>query len=378
MSEISSQYSIHRYVGREPLNLMASPDPEYDLMWNRLIDNVLTIHATEKTDGSIPFFYTSLSDQTNKRQPNSNSTLTELSPGESYYFVTRSQANLPLALPEVGGKLIGCDLADCSRVEIQELSDYNLVGKNNNKQFVNVCVSGLTCGEKYSFDFSTSVSNWPTYISPISGEFIAFKEQIEIPAEITFSKETGNLNPTDLLNYKIYTDMSYHPCKSSDFNVYSVIKASVKPVSYKGLHDEDIFKIHCIDCLPDCDPYASVKFVDSPLKVLPESCCQENQNIVIDVKDARLGELYDYRFIVDSLKPAHITPVSGTVGFGKYDYQNNTVTSSASDIAGGQINALFNLMQNVDAILKIELKHRATQIVTTDFLTVVCSGCLAE
>ena len=90
-----------------------------------------------------------------------------------------------------------------------------------------------------------------------------------------------------------------------------------------------------------------------------------------------MGELYDYRFITDSLKPLNITPESGTVGFGKY-YTNpqNLVNPDANDTAGGQINALFNLMQNVDAVLKIELTHRNSQTVSTDYLTVICSGCI--
>lgn len=379
MSEITSQYTIHRYSGREPLDLMAAP-ADFETDWNRLINNVLTIHATEIADGSIPVFFTSLDENdTTKRIPNTNSTLTELIPGHSYYFIMRSQSSLPVTLPEIGGKLTGCDINECSAVSIQELNDINLVGKDNNKQFILVCASGLTCGEKYRYDFSSSVSNWPVYVNPISGEFIAAKEKVEIPAEIIFSKETGNLDQENLLNYKIYTDMNYHPCHTEDFNVYSVIKTTIKPVSYKGLHDEDIFKIHCIDCLPACDPYATVKFVDSPLKTLALECCQENQNLVIDVKDARLGELYDYKFVSDSLKPLSITPISGTVGFGKY--YNDAVLNSfnvtdANDIAGGQINALFNLMQNVDAVVKIELTHRNTQTVSTDYLTVICSGCI--
>jgi hypothetical protein len=392
MSEISIQYSQYRYQGKESLDLMSSPtldqvstlsqfqiDEEYIADWNRLINNVLTIHASQLPDGSIPVFFTSLDlNDPSKREPNTNSTLKELSPGESYYFVMRSQSDLPLTVPENGGRLKDCSASTCSPISIEPLNDLNLVGKDNNKQFIVVCATGLTCGETYSFDFSSSISNWPTYVNPASGEFVAAKEKIEIPAEITFSKETGNLDQNNLLNYKIYEDMNYHPCDTDDFNVYSVIKATIKPVSYVGLHDEDIFKIHCIDCLPACSPYATVKFVDSPLLSLTEDCCQENHNIVIDVKDARLGELYDYKFISDSLKPLNITPVSGTVGFGKY-YTSPIVSSddasSTANIAGGQINALFNLMQNVDSVLKIELTHRQTQTISTDYLTVVCSGC---
>ena len=58
MSEISSQYSIHRYVGRSPLDLMQAPEG-YESEWARLIDNILSIHATEITDGTIPVFFTS-------------------------------------------------------------------------------------------------------------------------------------------------------------------------------------------------------------------------------------------------------------------------------------------------------------------------------
>lgn len=377
MSQITSQHTIYRYTGRQSLDLLAAPEG-YEVEWQRLIDNTLTIYGTQITDGSIPFFYTSLSESnTAARVPNTNSTLVELTPGHSYYFIMRSQANLPVALPEIGGKLTGCDINECSKIEIQPLKDVNLVSKNNNKQFITVCASGLTCGETYRFEFTSPVSNWPTYVRPSAGTFVAAKEDVEIPAEITFSKETGNLDPNNLLDYTIYTDINYHPCHTEDFNVYSIIKATIAPVSYNGLHDEDIFKIHCIDCLPDCDPYATVKFVDSPLKTLTIECCQENHNLVIDVRDARMGELYDYKFITDSLKPLSITPISGTVGFGKY-YSNpyNLINPDANDTAGGQINALFNLMQNVDAVLKIELTHRNSQTVSTDYLTVICSGCI--
>ena len=396
MSEISSQHSIFRYAGRQPFSLMSAPSgsgssgsnnitaatstalsTDLESMWNRLINNVLSIHATEISDGSIPVFFTSLSDtDTRRRVPNTDSTLQTLEPGESYYFIMRSQADLPIKIPEIGGKLVGCDIIECSQIEIQELPDVNLVGKSNNKQFITVCVSGLVCGETYSFDFSSPVSNWPTYVNPVSGTFVAAKEKVEIPAEITFSKETGNLDPKNLLDYEIYKDINYHPCHTEDFNVYSIIKTTIKPVSFKGLHDEDIFKIHCIDCLPACDPYASVKFVDSPQKTLRRECCQENTNIVVDVRDARLGELYDYRFITDSIRPMAISPSSGTVGFGKYYSQPvNMINPDVNDTAGGQINALFNLMSNVDAVLKIELTHRNTQTVSTDYLTVICSGC---
>lgn len=377
MSEISSQYSIHRYVGRSPLDLMQAPEG-YESEWARLIDNILSIHATEITDGTIPVFFTSLSDtSSDTRIPNTNSTLKELSPGQSYYFICRSQTNLPLTIPEIGGKLTGCDINECSKITIEELNDINLVGKSNNKQFITVCVSGLTCGETYKFDFTSPVSNWPTYVNPSQGEFVAAKETVEIPAEITFSKETGNLDNTNLLDYNIYKDINYHPCHTEDFNVYSIIKATVSPISYQGLHDEDIFKIHCIDCLPDCDPYATVKFVDSPLKVLDISCCQDNTNIVVDVRDARMGELYDYKFISDSLRPLNITPISGTVGFGKYYSQPvNMINPDVNDTAGGQINALVNLMENTDAVLKIELTHRNTKTVSTDYLTINCSGCI--
>tara|TARA_B100001778_G_scaffold334772_1_gene347665 strand:+ start:2536 stop:3693 length:1158 start_codon:yes stop_codon:yes gene_type:complete len=382
MSEITSQYSQHRYEGQEALDLMAAPSLENDILhWNRLIDNVLTIHGSQLPDGSIPVFYTTVdAANSSKRISNTNSTLTTLEPGESYYFVMRSQSVLPITLPDIGGQIVGCDLKSCSTVSIEPLNDVNLVGKSNNKQFMLVCASGLTCGETYQFDFSSSLSNWPTYASPISGEFVAAKEKVEIPVEISFSKETGNLSQENLLNYKIYEDMNYHPCHTDDFNVYTIVKAKISPKSYIGLHDEDIFKIHCIDCLPECDPYATVRFVDSPLLALTEECCQENHNIVVDVKDARLGDKYDYRFISDSLKPLHITPPSGTVGFGKY-YSTPMIRSADGEIvnnpniAGGQINALFNLMQNTDTVLKIELTHRQTQAVSTDYLTVVCSGC---
>ena len=145
MSQITSQYSIQRYTGREAFDLLSAPEG-HQAEWQRLIDNTLSIYGTQITDSSIPVFFTSLSENnTASRIPNINSTLHSLEPGHSYYFIMRSQANLPVVIPEVGGKLTGCDINECSKIEIQPLKDVNLVSKNNNKQFISVCASGLTC-----------------------------------------------------------------------------------------------------------------------------------------------------------------------------------------------------------------------------------------
>ena len=410
MTSITTQYGIYRYVGNSGLNLMQPPseaEPSLggvgnlgvsgvsiqstntatrsnnldllDSQWYQLVDNTLSIHSTQISDQSIPVYFTDLDQlNTNRRVPSTDSTLTQLDPGESYYFIMRSSADLPITLPEFGGSFgdscSSAGPANCSNIGVEPISDTNLVGKDNNKQFVTVCVTGLTCGETYSYNFESSLSNWPTYVNAISGEFLATHQKMEIPAEITFSKETGNLDQTNLLDYKIYEDINYHPCKTEDFNVYSAIKVKIEPISYNGLGAEDLFKLHCIDCLPDCDPYATVKFVDAPLKQLALECCQETNNLVVDVRDARLGELYDYKIISDSLSNVSITPVTGTVSFGKYYAPN--VASEPLDDAGGQFNMLFNLMENTEAILKVELTHRNTQIMSTDYLTVVCSGCV--
>tara|TARA_B100002019_G_scaffold73662_1_gene63619 strand:- start:437 stop:1669 length:1233 start_codon:yes stop_codon:yes gene_type:complete len=410
MTSITTQYGIYRYVGNSGLNLMQPPseaesslggvgNPDVsgvsiqstntatrsnnldllDSQWYQLVDNTLSIHSTQISDQSIPVYFTDLDQlNTNRRVPSTDSTLTQLDPGESYYFIMRSSADLPITLPEFGGSFgdscSSAGPANCSNIGVEPISDTNLVGKDNNKQFVTVCVTGLTCGETYSYNFESSLSNWPTYVNAISGEFLATHQKMEIPAEITFSKETGNLDQTNLLDYKIYEDINYHPCKTEDFNVYSAIKVKIEPISYNGLGAEDLFKLHCIDCLPDCDPYATVKFVDAPLKQLALECCQETNNLVVDVRDARLGELYDYKIISDSLSNVSITPVTGTVSFGKYYAPN--VASEPLDDAGGQFNMLFNLMENTEAILKVELTHRNTQIMSTDYLTVVCSGCV--
>jgi len=398
MTSITTQYGIYRYVGNSGLNLMQPPalgnsststqsthtnnatrsDDLIDTQWYKLVDNTLSIHATQISDQSIPVYFTDL-DQLNasRRVPSTDSTLTKLTPGESYYFIMRSSAELPVQLPEFGGTFsTSCGEnggLSCSNIGIEPISDTNLVGKDNNKQFVTVCVTGLTCGETYSYNFESSLSNWPTYVNAISGEFLATHQKMEIPAEITFSKETGNLDQTNLLDYKIYEDISYHPCKTEDFNVYSAIKVKVVPISYNGLGAEDLFKMHCIDCLPACDPYATVKFVEAPLKQLELECCQETNNLIVDVRNARLGELYDYKVISDSLTNISVTPATGTVSFGKYYMP--TISPTTMNDAGGQFNMLFNLMENTEAILKVELTHRNSQIMSTDYLTVVCSGC---
>ena len=161
MTSITTQYGIYRYVGNSGLNLMQPPDSgdsstsiqsthtsnttrSDDLIntqWYQLVDNTLSIHATQISDQSIPVYFTDLDQlNTNRRVPSTDSTLTQLEPGESYYFIMRSSADLPITLPEFGGSFSdSCSSAsgpaNCSNIGVEPISDTNLVGKDNNKQF---------------------------------------------------------------------------------------------------------------------------------------------------------------------------------------------------------------------------------------------------
>jgi formylglycine-generating enzyme required for sulfatase activity len=102
---IQKRYSIKKYPDNalEPLNLINGPqsDSQLDpsvLDWKNFIQNISTIFSLEDNNNRLQF---STISSGLVAYPNTDSSLKFLNPGESYYFITKSEANYPIKLPVI-------------------------------------------------------------------------------------------------------------------------------------------------------------------------------------------------------------------------------------------------------------------------------------
>ena len=74
---ITSQFFLTHYIGSESLNLMSMPlqfnnDVKLKAEYNRFLEGINTIYGSQKSNGTIPVFWTMYSG--NKYVPNPDST----------------------------------------------------------------------------------------------------------------------------------------------------------------------------------------------------------------------------------------------------------------------------------------------------------------
>jgi len=211
---IASLNSFFVYKGGYKLDLMSPPSSTERILgpqYEKLIESVFSIYGEQRPDGSIPVFYTKQTVVANGnstrivRRPDENSTLKELIPGRSYYFVPRSQEYLPVNIPQTldflnfikiddksldylkfkelisllsteqtlaSSSAIGIQntssLDCCPKISVKDMIN-NKVTINGFKGVLNIQISNLIPNQQYYYFLEPVFSNWPIKISPLKG-----------------------------------------------------------------------------------------------------------------------------------------------------------------------------------------------------------------
>lgn len=245
---ITSKYSIQAYPGRQLLNLInmpasisgsASSTAEYNLF----LEGISTIYGTQSENGAIPVFWSMFSG--GRYVGNPDSTLTSLSPKQSYYFIAKDETYLPLKIPVVGGYAAG--FTDQSQLPSVKISgNKTLAGNGNNYSYLTFDVSGIIPYEEYSYTINSLHGNWPAVIYPISGRIKSSDTSVRFDAALAFCKTTGDCDGnSNLLDYSVDS-------QGTDYdNLYSIINFELIPISYDGEGvTSDSLTVNCKDCLP--------------------------------------------------------------------------------------------------------------------------------
>jgi|688.fasta_scaffold00234_52 hypothetical protein len=203
---INSPLCITHYAGQTPLNLTgqsANLTPDQLIDFNKLLQSVSTIYASQNPpNGAVPTFWTkplAVENGVKIYQPDSNSTLVSLQPRQSYYFIMRESAQLPINIPAAGGPLEG--FID----DIQNLPSIKIITST-------VPVSNLTA-MSYPSASITSPENNPVVVPPVvegsegntNNETMGTQAIIPNSFNATNNTYSFNIAVTGLQSYKNYT-----------------------------------------------------------------------------------------------------------------------------------------------------------------------------
>ena len=369
--QINSQFYITYYTGREPLSLMSSPSftSLYDqAVYNKFINSISTIYASQAIDGEIPVFWTDRIESTNGTDfvfaPNKDSTLAALEPRQSYYFILRDTNNIPLIIPEIGGPLPGfqnpnylpkisitktasASSSSTSSSSTSSSRPSSSTSSNGSYTDSNTILDGITNGsspqtygfstlavsqesdtykildktqknqysfvvnfeklqpyQKYMYKFVPVSADWPTTITPFSGIISASEETATINATMTFCFASGLCESAN--NFLSYNLEGV----AIDFTdtLYSTIQVSLEPISYTGVEVlSNHYTFECQDCIPELHVYFPEQ-EDVSLETQGEYC----YDITANVTGTVAGVTYSYNFeSVMGNWPAVIIPSSG-------------------------------------------------------------------
>jgi hypothetical protein len=256
---INSQFFITYYTGNQRLSLKTVPENLTDderAEYDRFIQAISSIYASQTMNGNIPKFWTRLVEGTdslgNKRYlyaPHSDSDLEYLEPRSAYYFIVRDESAIPLKIPAIGGSLLGfTNTKLLPNVLPETISNIALGLTEGNSIVINPKIVNLQPYEEYVYEFKSVDSNWPVSVNSISGILKPSTPTGTIKARVAFCPcpISGSCD-TNVLNYTLpQTALS-----TKDNDKYAIIQLSIKPTSYEGQEVlSDQFNISCKDCLP--------------------------------------------------------------------------------------------------------------------------------
>lgn len=337
---INSQFFVSYYPGAQPLDLMSMPasisgNPESALIYEKFIQNITTIYASQNSSGIIPVFWTKRQDTDSgfgtgqvSFAPSENSTLKKLQPKAGYYFILRDETAIPLQIPVVSGEVpVVLETSETFNVssinyehttfEAPTFEPGTLGVTPTHSAILPFTINNLENGKTYKYEFKHIDNNWPVTMSPISGTFRPQTSTSTIQSLLTFCPTTGCCEDgtPGLLNYPDNIDTLSD--RKQNKQLYQLYRLEISPVDFDGdsTLSEDI-KAICNDCLPktrifnlDADNNNS-QLLEHTLNTEGES--MYNWNVVMD--NLSVGKSYSYQVnVLDANWPVIFnTPTSGT------------------------------------------------------------------
>lgn len=317
---IDKKFSIITYVGSLPLNLMTKDssianNPTKNGQWDKLIQSIDTIYATQASDNNIPVFWTSRSSKVDsfgntyyEYAPNVKSTLTQLNSKGSYYIILRDSSSVPLIIPANGSLVLGySDVQDLPLVN-PSLQDVKLT-KDSFEYIFKPRLINLKPFDTYSYSWKVISANWPVVINTLSGVLKPASATGTINSSITFCPTTGACSEK-VLPYSLPANCSLEQSQDP----FITLQLSIKSDSTGGEALGDPFTVTCDDCL--LKPRVNISGIDNNLITEPtnDNSPTPSYSFQINFNNLELDTSYSYQ--IETLRAdwpiVYVSPVSGS------------------------------------------------------------------
>lgn len=261
----------------------------------------------------------------------------------------------------------------------------------NNHTTITAMYNKINPYKNYTYNFESLGANWPCRIRNISGSFTP-----EHVYKDTNGKIYGSGNITSVFtfaNTSNITDMNWSNLEYSleDYSDEEFIKNNIYAVLQLNIKDgQEVLSststtIRCSDCLsPEQDCSQTVININNTNTnfnnaltdtsrpgseiTVEYSCCDQDQDIYVDISGACCETLYSYEFT--SYPTILISPSTGSFSF-------------SSD--NGRISAVANLNGNSSTVIKFTAKHSGSNSFSSDSIlmrcrpvTITVSGLIAD
>jgi hypothetical protein len=317
---IDKKFSIITYAGSLPLNLMAkdnsiSSNPIKNNEWDKMIQAIDTIYATQRPDNTIPVFWTrrfstvdSFGNISYRYAPHPESTLTKLDSKGSYYIILRDSSLTPLKIPSNGSLVLGyADTEDLPLVS-PVLPDVTL-SKDSFEYSFKPQIINLKPYESYNYSWKVIAGNWPVVTNTLSGILKPASSTGTINSSMTFCPTTGACSDK-ILSYSLPPSCSLEQDKDPFITLQLSVKSDATGAESLG----DPFTITCNDCLPK--PRINISGIDASLVVEPTDDTSATPSYSFQLNFNNLELDTEYTYEIEALRVdwpiVYVTPISGS------------------------------------------------------------------
>lgn len=225
--------------------------------------------------------------------------------------------------------------------------------------FLNYNISELVYGVEYSYDLSSSLSNWPVKIIPLSGKFVPYDNTYDLNVIAQFCPK--NYKDISICDTNI-DHINYSSNNDYFLNASLRLAAPAWVCENETISNYNIF----VDDLPTINKlsYLNIEFLDSrdnTIIVSGNVCCHPIP-IVVSVSGHVPGDSYQYELTSSSNKISFI-PHSGKVAFGD---QVGKITAYAI--------GLSNNTNNIAVLTATITNTEDISITSTDQVVLQCLG----
>lgn len=232
---ISNKYSILEYpLDRDPINL-------FGVEAESILDQVDSIFTTNSNSDKLLYFNTLISSTGNKHIPNSASTLKTIEPGNTYYIVTKNNAQLPIVIPgfdktDYIGKYIPLlvvnsiieDLEELStEIETKKLLEDAQLTEISWAKLINVMYADV----KYYFTRNKNIANKLANILYTLQEYFTKYSTEELGMIAGIDKYCDSIQINEYIWHSLYNSINLDPTILIDSNNNGSIKYELSDTS---------------------------------------------------------------------------------------------------------------------------------------------------